>query len=96
MARWLMLGIALLGAGPAMGQVPPALLAGGCQGCHGAAGEGVGGIPAIHNTRTRDDFAATMQAFRTNAVPNTIMGRIARGYTEAEIQALAAHFGRPQ
>jgi sulfide dehydrogenase cytochrome subunit len=33
-----------------------------------------------------------MRAFAANERPGTIMGRIARGYTEAEIAALAAHF----
>lgn len=33
-----------------------------------------------------------MLAFRANERPATIMGRIARGYTDAEIAALAAQF----
>jgi sulfide dehydrogenase cytochrome subunit len=33
-----------------------------------------------------------MAAFRANERPGTIMGRIARGYTDAEIAAMADHF----
>jgi len=29
-------------------------------------------------------------------VPNTVMGRITRGYNDAEVAALAAHFARNQ
>jgi sulfide dehydrogenase cytochrome subunit len=74
----------------------PALLAGGCQGCHGAAGEGGHGIPNIRQTKTRAEFVAAMQAFRVDQRPNTIMGRITRGYTEAEVAALAAWFAKPE
>jgi sulfide dehydrogenase cytochrome subunit len=88
----------LFGGAAAIAQPAPeaALLAGGCQGCHGAAGEGRHGIPSIRQAQTRAEFIATMQAFRTDQRPNTVMGRITRGYTEAEIAVLAAHFGKPQ
>jgi len=82
---------------PALAQAPDvALLAGGCQGCHGVNGEGAHGIPSIHRTQTRAEFIATMQAFRANQRPATVMGRITRGYTEAEVAALAAHFAKPE
>jgi sulfide dehydrogenase cytochrome subunit len=92
------LGIAAMGAVPALAQaeVPAALLAGGCQGCHGVAGAGANGIPAIHHTRTRAEFLAEMQAFRDGRRPGTVMGRISRGYTDAEFAALAAHFAKPE
>jgi len=85
-----------LGLAPAAAQVPPALLAGGCQGCHGVAGEGHNGIPAIHRTKSRAEFAAAMRAFRANERPATVMGRISRGYTDDEIAALAIEFGKPE
>lgn len=86
-----------LGIGVAGAQAPEAaLLAGACQGCHGAAGEGGHGIPSIRQMQTQAEFIATMRAFRANERPNTVMGRITRGYTDAEIAALAQHFGKPQ
>ncbi len=92
------LGALLLAApvAPALAEVPAHLLAGGCQGCHGVSGQGANGIPAIHQTKSRADFAAAMRAFRANEREATVMGRIARGYTEAEVAALATHFGRPE
>jgi len=89
----------ILAAAPtaALAQAPNiALLAGGCAGCHGASGEGTQGIPGIMRTTSREAFTETMRAFRQNERPNTVMGRITRGYTETEIAALAAHFARPQ
>jgi sulfide dehydrogenase cytochrome subunit len=93
------LGLAMIMAGlsgASMAQTEQALLAGSCQGCHGVAGAGAQGIPAIHHTMARNDFIAAMQAFRANRREATVMGRVARGYTDAEFVALAAHFARPE
>jgi len=67
------------------------LAAQGCLGCHGVGGAGAGGTPGIAG-RDAGEIAAIMHAFRDNQRPGTIMGRIARGYTEAEIAAISAYF----
>ena len=86
-----------LAAVPAMAQAPDAaLLAGACQGCHGVAGQGFHGIPQIKDAHGRAEFVAMMQAFRANQREATVMGRIARGYSEAEITALAVFYARAQ
>lgn len=80
-------------AAPALAQAPAPLAAEGCLGCHGPDGRGVtGGIPIAG--RDRAELIAIMTAFRANERPGTIMGRIARGYTDAEIAAVADHFAR--
>lgn len=86
--------MAALAAPAAAQQQPAALLAGACQGCHGVNGAGAQGIPAIAQTMTRAEFVAVMQEFRDNRREATVMGRIARGYTDAEFAALAAHYAR--
>jgi sulfide dehydrogenase cytochrome subunit len=96
MLRVILLGTCLLAAPAAVAQVPPALLAGGCQGCHGVTGHGAAGIPTIAAASTRAEFVETMRAFRENARPATVMGRIARGYSEAEYAVLATHFAKPE
>jgi cytochrome subunit of sulfide dehydrogenase len=83
-------GAAAAAAVPAAG-TPAPLAAQGCIGCHGPNGTGAGAAPAIAG-RDRQELAATMAAFRANERPGTIMGRIARGYTDAEIAAMADHF----
>jgi len=88
----LTLALALL-CPPAHAQAPLAAQA--CLGCHGATP-----IPAIAG-RPAADLATAMAEFRANQRPATIMDRIARGYTEAEITALATYFaslpaGEPQ
>jgi len=59
-----------------------------CFGCHGPGGQGATGGAAIAG-RDKAELTAAMIAFRSNERPGTIMGRIARGYSEAEIAAIA-------
>lgn len=68
-----------------------ARLADGCTSCHGLAGEGGSAIPAIAG-KAREDFIAQMMGFRDQSAPATIMNRLARGYSDAEIAALADYF----
>jgi sulfide dehydrogenase cytochrome subunit len=81
----------LLAAPAAQAQAP--LAAEGCYGCHGPSGEGAGAIPAIAG-RDAAELRALMVAFRANERPATIMGRVARGYTDAEIAGMADHFAQ--
>ena len=101
----ILLTSSLLACGPVLMLAKPAhaqtaaeaaLLAGGCVGCHGVSGQGGHGIPSIRDTQSRADFVAAMQAFRANQREATVMGRISRGYTEAEITTLAAFYARAQ
>jgi sulfide dehydrogenase cytochrome subunit len=85
------LSAALAIAAPAAAQAP--LAAEGCLGCHGPGGTGSGGIPALAG-RGAEDLRIMLIAFRANERPGTIMGRVARGYTDAEIAAVAEHFSR--
>ena len=62
--------------------------AAGCSGCHG----GPGLETAIPPIRGRDaaEIVAAMRQFRSGERPSTVMGRIARGFSDDEIQAIAA------
>jgi sulfide dehydrogenase cytochrome subunit len=97
MRPWQILSVLVISAAPAMAQAPdPVLLAGACQGCHGIAGQGAHGIPQIKDAHSRAEFTALMQAFRANQREATVMGRIARGYTDEQIAILTVHYARAQ
>lgn len=66
----------------------PQLLSISCAGCHGPGGHSPGPIPSIYG-RTAPAIAETMRAFRDGTRPATVMNRIAKGYTDAEIDAVA-------
>jgi len=68
-------------------------LAAGCAICHGTAGKPAAGAPVIPLAGLpRDHIAAQMRAFRDGTRPATVMHQIAKGYTDAQIEAMAAWF----
>ena len=72
----------------------PSLLVGTCISCHGPAGSSVGPAnPSIAGIMDTEDFVSSMQDYKNDAVPSTIMGRIARGYSDADFKAMAEYFG---
>jgi cytochrome subunit of sulfide dehydrogenase len=66
-----------------------------CSGCHAASDKAGNLIPGLRG-RDPAELVAEMRAFRSGERPATIMDRIAKGYSEAEIEAIAAWFaGQP-
>jgi sulfide dehydrogenase cytochrome subunit len=74
-------------ANPASGE----LLANGCMACHGLYGKSGGKIPSLNHTDPAA-LATAMKAFRSGQRPSTIMGRIASGYSDTQIDELATYF----
>jgi cytochrome subunit of sulfide dehydrogenase len=82
---------------PALAQDAKALhlksLAATCANCHGTQGKavegasvpGLAGMPASY-------IAEQMRAFKSGARPATVMHQLAKGYSEAQIDAIAAYF----
>ncbi len=68
------------------------ILADGCANCHGPGGAGMPPIPGISGLPV-ETFVTRMNDFRAGLVPGaTIMQRIALGYDDSEIAALARYF----
>ncbi len=66
-----------------------------CAACHGPDGQSQGAIPAL-DTLSLKDFRAAMQAFRTEERQGTVMNQIAKGLSEADIEAVATYFAAIQ
>ena len=64
-----------------------------CANCHGTNGKSNGKIPTLAG-RPAPALAAVMKAFKSETPPpaTTIMNRIAKGYTDEQIEALAKYF----
>ena len=60
-----------------------------CSGCHATNPAVETPVPKIYG-RSVDDIMAAMTAFRSGAKPSTVMGRIAKGYTDDEMKPIAA------
>ncbi|HKU48152.1 MAG TPA: c-type cytochrome [Burkholderiales bacterium] len=68
-------------------------LAAPCAICHGTQGKPAPDAPLIPLAGLPQDHIATqMRAFRDGKRPATVMHQIAKGYTDAQIDALAAWF----
>jgi len=83
---------ALLGAGQLSAAPTASMLADTCAGCHGTDGASVG--PATPNIAGMSEtyFTDTMLAFKSGERGSTVMGRIAKGYSEEEIKLMAGFF----
>ncbi len=86
--------IAVALTSPAAAQsVNAALVAANCAVCHGQGGAGAGDVPSLAKSSAAQ-IAENMRAIRDGKKPSTIMGRIAKGYTDAQIDAVANQLGK--
>lgn len=81
----------LAGGGPARAadMAPPG--ASSCTGCHAAKGIPDSVIPRIAG-RKAADIVQFMREYRSGAWPSSVMGRIAKGFDDSQIDAIAAWF----
>ncbi len=68
-------------------------LAATCANCHGTGGVAAPGsaVPGLAGM-PKDDLARKLLAYKEGKLPGTIMPQLAKGYTDAQIDALAAWF----
>ncbi len=85
---------AALGQSSAAGGTTPAALADACAPCHGTDGESPGAIPSLSG-KSAAYITQRMLEFKAGARAGTVMNRIARGYDDDEIAAIAQHLGNP-
>lgn len=69
------------------------VLAGSCANCHGTDGLSPGIIPSIAGA-PEDVLAEQLLGFKSGEIEGTVMNRIARGYEDEELQALASYFSQ--
>lgn len=69
-------------------------LAAPCAGCHRQAPSGGDGIPSLAGL-TADEIATRLLAYKRDEVQGTLMNRLARGYSDAQIARLAEILGTP-
>jgi cytochrome c553 len=80
---------------PARAASEPPVGAASCSGCH-PVGAGVDTpVPRLAG-RKAAEIETQMQAFRTGQTPATVMHRIANGFTESEVAAIAAWYAAQQ
>jgi sulfide dehydrogenase cytochrome subunit len=86
------LALGLSSTVPAGDMASASMLANTCAGCHGTNGNSVGPASPSIAQMEKVAFVETMKAFQSGDMYGTIMGRIAKGYTDEEIEAMAGYF----
>jgi cytochrome c553 len=84
------IGCASIAVAFAAGAEPPAGAAS-CSGCHPASARVPSPVPRLAGV-DRAAIVKAMQDFRSGQRPATVMDRIAKGFTDEEIQAIAAWY----
>jgi cytochrome c553 len=70
-------------------------MAASCAACHGTNGRAApGSTVAGLAGRSGDELVQVMAQFKAGQRPATVMHQIAKGYTEAEIAAMADYFSK--
>jgi cytochrome c553 len=84
------IGVASIAAVAVASAEPPAGAAA-CSGCHPASTRVTSPVPRLAGL-DRATIVRAMQDFRSGQRASTVMDRIAKGFTDAEIQAIAAWY----
>ena len=79
--------LAVAGPAHAASVSPPG--AASCSGCHALHQTASSAIPRIYG-RTPDEVLATLISFRDGSRPATVMNRLAKGFSDDELRAIAA------
>lgn len=85
-------GLAL--AGSAMAGPSAEALAYTCAGCHGTGGQSSGPASPTLAGMSKPVMVETMQGFKSGEIASTIMGRIAKGYTDEQFGLMGEYFAK--
>lgn len=85
-----------LGLGGAAHANPPTpeMLSFACAGCHGVNGASAGPTMPTLASHSEEATVVAMRKFKSGERPSTVMGRIARGYTDADFEAMGYFFSK--
>ena len=86
----LLFAVAMPGADSASPTPPPG--ASSCSGCHATSKSVDTPAPRLVG-RSPAEIEAAMLAFRTGQKPASVMNRIAKGFSDEEIESIAAWYG---
>ncbi len=94
-----MIGIAMVGVlsmplAEAASQPTGEMMGNTCAGCHGTQGRLVSEAFMPLAGMKESTFIKAMTDFRSGARPSTLMGHMARGYSDAEVKAMAEFFAK--
>lgn len=72
----------------------PAMLSNACAGCHGTQGASAGPSMPSMAGQSKVAIVEAMKNFKSGERPSTVMGRLAKGYTDADFEAMGDFFSK--
>ena len=75
------------GADPNLGRN----LASTCAGCHGVSGNALTGMPPVSG-QSKEALLRTLKDYKDGKRPATVMHQLAKGYTDAQLELIAAYY----
>lgn len=97
--RWSMVALAAsalsLSATTAFAAAPtPEMISFACAGCHGTGGGSAGLTMPSLASQSKTAIVDAMKKFKSGERPSTVMGRLAKGYSDADINLMAEYFSK--
>jgi cytochrome subunit of sulfide dehydrogenase len=82
-------------SGAAMAVPPtPEMISFACAGCHGTNGGSAGLTMPSLASQSKASIVDAMKKFKSGDRPSTVMGRLAKGYTDADFAAMGEFFSK--
>ena len=72
----------------------PEMISYACAGCHGTNGGSAGLTMPSLASQSKTAIVDAMKKFKSGERPSTVMGRLAKGYTDADFDAMGNFFSR--
>jgi len=93
--KWALTAGVLAISGAAFAAPPSAeMLANACAGCHGTNGVSAGpSMPSLAG-QSQLSIVESMKGFKSGERPSTVMGRLAKGYSDADFETMGGFFSR--
>ena len=90
--KWLAAGVLCAAAAGAQAQVNQIKVwAAACANCHGTDGRAQPGMESLAG-KNKDELLQKLMDFKTGRKPATIMHQLSKGYTDQQIDQIAAYF----
>ncbi len=93
-AGMLIAGAWMMSAGASAAPPDAAMLANACAGCHGTGGGSAGPTMPSLAGQSKEAIVVAMKQFKSGQRPSSIMGRLAKGYSDADFAAMGDFFSR--
>jgi sulfide dehydrogenase cytochrome subunit len=83
-------GLLVLPMAAQAGSMSAAVLADNCAACHGTDGNSPGAIPGLRG-KSAAFIEQAMKEYKADTRKGTVMNRLAKGYSDEQITAMAKH-----